>query len=76
MSGGNKNITFLLPPGIKGLKRKLRLPLLVKTDFTTIEIKITNHSQDITKKQLQQQLKVPSTLLYNTYIEKKISHSF
>ena len=36
------------------------LPLLAKIDDATFKVNITNHSQDITKKQFQGQLKVPS----------------
>ena len=44
------------------------LPLLVKIDVATFEVNMTNHSQDIAKKQLA----VPpynETLLRNTYID-------
>ena len=46
--------------------------LLVKTDTAIFEVNMTNHSQDITKKQFQQQLVAPphkQTLLRNTYME-------
>ena len=48
------------------------LLLLVKIDAAIFEVNMTNHSQDITKKQFQQQLVVPphkQTLLRNMYMK-------
>ena len=44
----------------------------------TFEVNMTNHSQDITKKQYQQQLTVPphkQTLVRNSYMEKNIDNT-
>ena len=36
------------------------VPFLAKIDAATFEVNMTNQSQDIMKKQFQQQLKIPS----------------
>ena len=46
----------------------------MKIDATTYEVNMTTHSQDIMKKQFQQQLTAQphkTTLLRNTYLEEK-----
>ena len=51
------------------------LHLLLKIDAATFEVNMTNHSQDITRKQYQRQVTVPSyeqTLLRNTDMRKNI----
>ena len=50
--------------------------ILLVASSATCEANMTNHSQDITKQQFQQQLTVPShkqTLLRNSYVEEKYS---
>lgn len=56
------------------IRHNKTLPLLMKIDLTIFKINMTDHSQDITKKQLQRQLKAPfykKTLLGNIYIKEK-----
>ena len=50
--------------------------LLVKIDTATFEVNMTNHSQDITKKQFQQQLTVLPHYGAISIWKKNISHSF
>ena len=50
------------------------LSLLVKNDDASFKVNMANHSQDITKKQFQGELKVPSqkqSLFHNIYKKKK-----
>ena len=55
------------------------LPLLVKTDVATLEVNITDHFQDITKKQFQRKQTVPlhkqKTFIVK-YVIQELSHSF
>ena len=52
--------------------------ILLVASSATFRVNMTNNSQDITKKQYQQQLTVPphkQTLVRNSYMEKNIDNT-
>ena len=52
--------------------------ILLVASSATFRVNMTNNSQDITKKQYQQQFSVPphkQTLVWNSYMEKNIDNT-